>query len=147
MHIHAFIDTKAGYGKSRKQIISIAENVAKDEGVMHQGQKISFGWYCRFMERQPSLSLRKGDPTANIRMDCLNEETIQAYFNLLKDVLLEHDLMDLPCQIYNVHETGIPLYHRPPKVVTKKGQKKQKPNYCLWMRKCCWKSHTAVCDI
>ena len=115
---------KAGYGKSRKQIMSIAENVAKDKGVLKKNKKVSHGWYRRFMARRPSLSLRKGDATANVRMDCLNEETIQTYFNLLKDILLEHGLMDLPGQIYNVDETGIPLDHRPPKVVTRKGQKK-----------------------
>ena len=71
------------------------------------------------MERQPSLSLRRGDPTANVCMGCLNEETIQAYFDLLKDVLLENGLMDSPCQIYNVDQTGIPLDHHPPKIVTK----------------------------
>ena len=114
---------KAGYGKSRKQVITIAENVARDKGVLKK-KKISYGWYRRFMDRRPDLSLRKGDATANVRMDCLNEETIQAYFDLLKEVLLEYKLMDLPCQIYNVDETGIPLDHRPPKVVTKKGQKK-----------------------
>lgn len=46
------------------------------------------------------------------------------YFNLLKDVLMENKLMESPGQIYNVNETGMPLDHRPPKVVTKKGQKK-----------------------
>ena len=115
---------KAGYGKSRKQVIAIAESVAKDKGVLKKEKRISEGWYRRFMERQSYLALRKGDATANVRMDCLNEETIQAYFNLLKEVLSENNLMDSPCQIYNVDETGIPLDHRPPKVVTRKGQKK-----------------------
>ena len=76
------------------------------------------------MKRQPDFSLRKGDATANVCKDCLNEETMQAYFDLLKEVLLEHSLMDSPCHIYNVDETGIPLNHHPPKVVTRKGQKK-----------------------
>jgi hypothetical protein len=76
------------------------------------------------MARHPCLSLRKGDATANVRMDGLNKETIQAYFNLLKDILLERGLMDLPCQIYNVDETGIPLDHRPSKVVTRKVKRK-----------------------
>ena len=116
--------SKAGYGKSRKQVITIAENVARDKGVLKKGKKISEGWYRRFMERQSYLALRKGDATANVRMDCLNKETIQGYFDLLKEVLLENNLMDSPCQIYNVDETGIPLDHRPPRVVTRKGQKK-----------------------
>ncbi len=36
----------------------------------------------------------------------------------------ENELIESPNQIYNVDETGMPLDHRPPKVVAKKGQKK-----------------------
>jgi hypothetical protein len=88
-------------------------------------KKISDGWYRRFMARQSQLSLRlrKGDATANVRMDCLNPEAMKQYFDLLKDVLEENDLMDSPGQIYNVDETGMLLDHRLPKIVTKKGQK------------------------
>ena len=65
--------SKAGYGKSRKQVISIAENVAQDKGILGTDSKLSNGWYYRFMERQGDLTLRKGDPIANVRMECLNE--------------------------------------------------------------------------
>ena len=75
------------------------------------------------MNRHPKLSLRKGDATANVRMDCLNLDTMKQYFSLLKDALQEHGVMDSPAQIYNVDETGMPLDHRPPKIVTRKGQK------------------------
>ena len=78
------------------------------------------------MERQSHLSLRKGDPTANVQMDCLMPETMKQYFELSKDVLEEHDLMimESPGQIYNVNEKGMSLDHWPPKIVTLKGQKK-----------------------
>ena len=114
---------KAGYGKSRRDIKWIAESVAREKNVLKH-TKISDGWYRRFMERQSHLSLRKGDPTANVRMDCLTPEKMKQYFELLKDVLEEHNLMESPGQIYNVDETGMPLDHRPPKVVTLRGQKK-----------------------
>ena len=51
------------------------------------------------MTRQPQLSLRKGDPTANVRMDCLNKETMDKYFDLLKDTLVENNLMESPNRI------------------------------------------------
>ena len=82
-----------------------------------------------FMERQSHLSLRKGDATANVQMDCLSPETMKQYFDLLKDVLEENDLMEAPGQIYNVDETRMPLDHRPPKIVTQKGQKKSSLSY------------------
>ena len=76
------------------------------------------------MNRQPQLSLRKGDPTANVRMDCLTKETIDKYFDLLKDTLVENNLMESPNRIYNVDETGMPLNHSAPKIVTGRGHKK-----------------------
>ena len=62
---------KAGYGKSRSQIKGLSERVALDKAVL-KGKKISDGWFRRFMERQPYLRLRKGDATANVRMDYVN---------------------------------------------------------------------------
>ena len=85
---------KAGYGKTRKQIMGLAESVARDKGQMMGQKKISDGWFRRFMTRQPQLSLRKGDPTANVRMECLNKETMDKYFDLLKDTLIENNLME-----------------------------------------------------
>jgi len=61
---------KAGYGKTRKQIMGMAESVARDRGRMTGQKKSQMGGSRRFMTRQPQLSLHKGDPTANVRMDC-----------------------------------------------------------------------------
>ncbi len=110
---------KTGYGKTRKQVKTIVETVARDKGVL-KARRVSDGWRRRFLERQPILSLRKGDATANVRMDCVNPEAIGSYFDLLKEVLQEHNLMESPGQIYNVDETGMPFDHRPPKVITKR---------------------------
>ena len=57
-------------------------------------------------------------------MDSVNKETMNNHFTMLKDTLTENGLLDSPSQIYNVDETGMPLDHRPPKIVTVKGQKK-----------------------
>ena len=54
----------------------------------------------------------------------MNKETMTAYFDLLKNVLMETKLTESPNQIYNIDETGMPLEHHPPKVVAKKSQKK-----------------------
>ena len=43
---------------------------------------------------------------------------------MLKSTLTEHNLLNKPNRIYNVDETSMPLDHKPPKVVTTKGQKK-----------------------
>jgi len=49
---------------------------------------------------------------------------IENYFKVLKEVLDKHALLEKPAQIYNVDESGIPLDHRPPHVVVKRGQRK-----------------------
>ena len=68
--------------------------------------------------------MRKGDSTSYLRMDAMNEDTINHYFDLLEDTLKEHDLLNSPSQLYNVDESGIPSDLKAPKVVTVKGTKK-----------------------
>ena len=75
------------------------------------------------MQRQPQLSYHKGDPTANVRINCLNKEVIDDYFAVLKEVLTDNQLINSPARIYNVDETGIALDGHAPEVVAKRGQK------------------------
>ena len=100
-----------------------AGSVAVDKGKKNTPE-VSHGWFQRFLQRQPHLLYRKGDPTANVRMNCLNSEVITDHFSLLKDVLTENGLLNSPGRIYNVDETGIALDGHAPKVVAKRGQKK-----------------------
>ena len=86
---------KAGYGKTRKEVRQIAGMAAHDKGRIDHSQ-VSHGWFKRFLQRQPQLSYRRGDPTANVRMDCLNKDTMTQYFDLLKEVLTENNLMNSP---------------------------------------------------
>jgi len=46
------------------------------------------------------------------------------YFTMLNNVMRKEKLLNSPSQIYNVDETDMPLDHHPPKVVSKRGQKK-----------------------
>ena len=48
------------------------------------------------MKRNSTLSLRKGDSTANVRIDCLNETNINNYFDLVKGTLEDNSLMNSP---------------------------------------------------
>lgn len=116
---------KAGYGKKRHEVLSIAGKAAHDKGKPVQSSNmLTHGWFRRFLQRQPQLSYRRGDPTANVRMDCLNKQAIKDYFDLLKQELIANNLMDSPSRIYNVDETGMCLDGHAPRVVALKGQKK-----------------------
>jgi len=67
---------KTGYGKTRKQVKAIVENVAKEKNLL-RSERISDGWWRHFMERHPHLSLRRRDSTAHIRMDSVNHERME----------------------------------------------------------------------
>ena len=68
------------------------------------------------MERQDKLALRKGDSTAFVRTDTVNEETLNGYFDLIED-----NLQNSPSHI---SKTGVPLESKAPKLVVPKGIKK-----------------------
>ena len=52
------------------------------------------------------------------------QQELEEYFHVVKDVLDKNGLMNQPGCIYNVDESGMPFEHRPPRVVTAKGQRK-----------------------
>ena len=76
------------------------------------------------MKRNPSLHLSWGNLTAGVRMDAVNTDNINDYFDLLQDVLEKKGFADHPEAIYNMDETGMSLEPCSPKVVAQKGQKK-----------------------
>ena len=86
----------------------IVEGVAKQKRVL-RGERISHGWWQRFLARNSSLSLRSGDSTAGVGIDAVNEENMRNYFNLLKEVYDELDFAGHPERIFNMDETGVPL--------------------------------------
>ena len=115
---------KIGYGRTRRDVRCLVESHLQQNCGMDEIFSVSNGWWNNFMKRNPSLRLRQGDSTANVRMDALNQENITAYFDLLKGLYDEYDFHIHPEAIYNMDESGVPLEPRPPKVIAKKGQKK-----------------------
>ena len=91
------VTSSVGYGKTGKQIKVAAQRSQLEKRRVLQKERISDGWFRHFLERQPQLTLRKGNCTAFVRMDAMqNNEALSNYFRELKDILdkLEH--------IYNV---------------------------------------------
>ena len=120
---HLITVPKIGYGKSRKEVKMIAENVAKEKKVLRATQ-ISNGWWKSFLHRNQDLSLHHADSTAHIRMDSINKESINQYFNLLEKTMVSHNIQKSPNQIYNMDKMGMPLCPRTPNIVIQNGQKK-----------------------
>ena len=112
-----------GYGRTRSDVMHVVESIAREKGVLRKN-RITRGWWNRYLQRQGDLSLGRGDSTGHVRMDAINRETINQYFDLLKNVLDEYDLLASPAQIYNVDESGMPFDFKTPNVVAKTGSKK-----------------------
>ena len=85
---------------------------------------VSQGWWTTFSRRWLELSLRKGDSFPIAREKMTYFDVFESYFKLLEETLDEHDLKDKPAQIYNCDESGMPLEHKLPKTIAKKGTKK-----------------------
>ena len=119
---YLFAASQAGFGKTRRDVKCLVETYISKERDLKG--PISDGWWRRFLERNPTLSLRSGDSTAGVRMDAINSENMDAYFNLLREVFDKFDFDNRPQCIYNMDETGVLLEPKPPKVIARKGQKK-----------------------
>ena len=89
-----------------KLCMTMAESVACEKGVFRPGCRITYGWFERFMKRQPQLSLRIWDATANVRIDSVNPEAMTQYFDLVNDVLDDGRKAKLE-RIYKVDVTGV----------------------------------------
>ena len=56
---------------------------------------MSDGWWKRYLQRHPKLSLRSGDATAHVRMDAINQEILKHYFSLLQECIDEQGIKNL----------------------------------------------------
>ena len=81
------------------------------------------GWYHRFMQRHPKLSLRSADPLSYARSTALSPEKLSAYLDLLEKTLKDKNLLDKPNLMYNMNESGMPLDHNQLKRIAEKGAK------------------------
>ena len=105
-----------GYGKTNREVLSIVQNTLIDN---FKGE----GWWIRFLERNPKLSLQTTDPLSRVR----KEEIMNNYFSLLQKTLTDNDILNKPARIFNMDETGMPLDAKQLKRVALKGIKVQGP--------------------
>ena len=122
---HLVLSVKVGYGKTCRDVMNMVEtyvNSWRSKGENQKEVTVSNGWWFKFKRRNPSVSLRRGDSTAGVRMDAVNSENINEYF---EEVFQEYGFSDHPKVIYNMDEMGMPLELCPPKVIAKKGLRYQ----------------------
>ncbi|XP_065321216.1 uncharacterized protein LOC135928688 [Gordionus sp. m RMFG-2023] len=77
-------------------------------------------WVGAFIKRNPTISLRTSEATSIARATNFNMKMLDLFFNYLT-VTRENNF--LPCDIYNMDETGLTTVQRPNKVIARKGEK------------------------
>ena len=112
-----------GYGKTKREVINIVKQTLEKKG-RKVNEFNGEGWWTRFMERNPILSLRTADPLSRVRKRAVTEENIKQYFLLLEKTLREKDLLNKASRIYKMDETGMPLDAKPLKRVALRGARK-----------------------
>ena len=114
---------RLGYGKTKQEVLDILRKTLEKKKV-DTSKFNGEGWWTRFKERHPQLSLRTADPLSMSRANSLSQATIDAYFNLLEEMLKENQLLDKASRIYNMDESGMPLSHKQPKRIAERGARK-----------------------
>jgi len=97
---HLIVSAQSGYGKTCKDVMNTVERYVNQSS--SRSVSISNGWRFNFKKRNQGLSLSSGDSTAGVRLSAVNKDNVNHYFDLLQEVLDEHNFSSYPEAIYNM---------------------------------------------
>ena len=118
---------KDGYGMMRQDMMKLVDScLAKNKDLKRKSDKLPNGWWVRFPQRWPQLSLHKGDSFVVVH-EVASTYFSKKYFDPFEGVLLKHRLKNKPSQIYNCDKSGVPLQHKVPNVLSVKGAMQESP--------------------
>ena len=112
--------TEIGYSRTRTEILATVQMICERKGLNVQ---VSSGWWDAFRSRHPSLSVRMAEGLGCARVAAFDNVIMDRYYDMLEDTLKSNALWDLPAQIFNCDETGMPLNPGTSKVAAAKGAK------------------------
>ncbi len=108
------------YAKSRKEVMALVQRIISCKGI---DRTVSNGWWESFCRRHPNLTLRAPVPLSQARAVATDPDMLDSYFDLLEATMAENDLLDKPCHIFNVDETGLPLDSKAPKLIFERAER------------------------
>ncbi|KAI4462014.1 hypothetical protein MML48_5g00018667 [Holotrichia oblita] len=95
--------------------IAFAERLNISHRFNKTTEKAGYDWMQMFLKRSPDIRLQKSEGVLLARSQALNRVEVDAYFQLLEQVLTDNDL--------NMDESGLQLNNRPGYVLAEKGSK------------------------
>ena len=84
---------------------------------------VTHGWWERFCQRHPEISLRSASVLTHSRAKGASPEALNEYFDILEYTLEKYGIQSEPGSIFNMDETGMPLDPKSMQVVVPKGMK------------------------
>jgi hypothetical protein len=89
----------------------------------HGKVQMSHGWWDSIRKRHTNIVLRHAVPLSQVHHMSGQSEVSTLYFEELECSLFDNDVIDSPCQIYNMDESGFPLDPKSPFIACKKGER------------------------
>lgn len=105
----------------RKIAFAFAENNKLSHNFDKTSKMAGKDWYCGFLKRHSSISLRKPEATSLNRIAAFNETELKLFFDNLQSLLKTYRFD--ATHIFNVDETGITNVQRNSKMLAPKDQK------------------------
>lgn len=116
---------KMFFGMSMGDLRRLAYSLAEENNIPHNFNKekrmAGEDWLQGFLRRNPSISLRKPEPTSVNRINSFNKEEVDLFYKNLETIMDKKNFG--PSQIFNVDETGISTVQNPGRILGPKGQK------------------------
>ena len=88
-----------GYPRGRLEVIAMVQCVCHERGIE---RVVTHGWWESFCRRYPDVTLRVAAPLSSSRAVINNIDMFQA-------TMEEYDLLQKPCHLFNIDETGLPI--------------------------------------
>ena len=114
---------KMGTGFRKQQFLRYSNAYAKKYDITFKNGLPSDKWWRGMRRRHKNLSMRKPEPTASIRHQCMNNYKVAKYFYALDQELKSKNIHNKPTRIWNMDEVGIQLDYTPDKVIAETGSK------------------------
>ena len=109
-----------GYPRGRLEIIAMVQYVCHESGIE---RVVTHGWWESFCHHHPDVTLRVTAPLSSSRAKSADVNVINKYFDMFQATMEEYDLLQKPCHLFNIDETGLPISPKPLKMVCRKGSK------------------------